>query len=94
VHELVPVALGAMVAVVCRHISAGPKRAIAFAMLIPLAAALAAFVNGELRGWPFFIAADICFALAGAVAGRLCLSLSSRIRLARRSWQSQRHGEY
>ena len=44
-----------------------------------LAAVIASLVNGEQPRWPLFIAADLCFALAGAVGARMCVTGLSRV---------------
>ena len=43
------------------------------------AAVIASLVNGEQPGWPLFVAADLCFALAGAVEARMCATGLSRV---------------
>jgi hypothetical protein len=88
VHEIVPVALGALVALACGRVTSPRLRRMIFAPLVLLAAVSASLVNGEQPGWPFFLAADVCFALAGAVAVRVCQGPLSRrlaMRLAARS---------
>jgi hypothetical protein len=75
VHEIIPIALGAGVALACARIASSWLRRTLFVVLILLAAVIASFINGEQRGWPLFIAADVCFALAGAVGLRLAAAV-------------------
>jgi hypothetical protein len=62
-----------------------------FAVLIVAAAFVAAFVNGEQPGWPLFIAADLCFALAGAVAVRLVTAAVGKFRPGSAEWTVRSH---
>ncbi len=85
-HEIVPVALGAGVALVCGRVASVRLRRSVFAVLIVAAALVASFVNGEQPGWPLFIAADLCFALAGAVAARLVAGAVRKLRPGFAEW--------
>ena len=78
-QELLPIALGASVAFACSQVASARLRCSLFVVLMLLAAVLASLVNGEQPGWPLFIAADLCFALAGAVCARMCLTGLSRV---------------
>jgi hypothetical protein len=91
VHEIVPVALGAGVALVCGRVAPARLRRGLFAVLIVAAALVASFVNGEQPGWPLFIAADLCFALAGALAVRLVTAAVRRFRPGLAEWTVRSH---
>jgi hypothetical protein len=80
VHELLPVLMGGAIALLYRRIRSGIFRGIMSGVLVVLAALLAAWINGETIGWPYFIVADVCFVLAGAVGVNIVFSLLSRAR--------------
>jgi hypothetical protein len=83
VHEMLPVAMGAAAALVCSRLASPRLRDSLFAALILATGALASFVNGEQQSWPQFIAADVFFAMTGAVCARVGAGL------LRRAWPVQ-----
>jgi hypothetical protein len=80
VHELLPVLMGGAIELACRRIRTRVLRVAAYCILVVLGTFASAWINGEPIGWPYFVVADVCFVLAGAVGVKVALRLLARAR--------------
>ena len=72
-HELLPVLMGAAIALGVRRVRSRLLRRALSGVLVLAAALLAVWINEETFAWPYFAVADVCFVLVGAVGMNIVL---------------------
>ena len=77
-HELLPVLMGAAIALGVRRVRSRLLRRALSSVLVLAAALLAVWINEETFAWPYFAVADVCFVLVGVIGVNIMLRLLPR----------------